>query len=491
MREFGGLPRRQKQICEELAQMLTKVRDHRQAEDAELLQHALSAHDDAQKQMAKENGHVNHMDTTRFDAADVADMSTRFSKMFSDPDKRRQILEARYDAPMPPSLGEQSVFLHAARQVTPDRTGVIFDWVRVVCRCRDRFKDAILFKSWDGSCSVAYKLLFAKCQPLLAVFVRLERAPVVLPKFSASSWSFVRGRPNRCEFICKPYTFFSDESLQWTDHDELWVLRNATFEGNKVVAPTAPEPWEAFVSPFRALAAKEGEATRGQQTYKKHIPETERQALRAEFEWLTDADFLKMQRPPCLKRTSASVADGAPGAAAADDSASDSSASDDEREVLDDEDVPEALRKLRLQYCGDDEHESFVIKLLGGKWTKKHLGVVADAACCVAVGAIAQHWCDGYLIQRRYVFTFKTYTREGSLMLAREMCRRLQFYLDVFCAQEDEDFLYSQEQLDSYTEDPKFTQLMRQWPSKSSFHKRGLRIRSTVPDNGPCSEDEG
>ena len=69
----------------------------------------------------------------------------------------------------------------------------------------------------------------------------------------------------------------------------------------------------------------------------------------------------------------------------------------------------------------------FYTHVLGGKWTKKHLGVAADGI----VGRCrktAYKWCGMYTFPRQAGHMFKKYGMDAATSLSREYCRRADFF---------------------------------------------------------------
>lgn len=147
--------------------------------------------------------------------------------------------------------------------------------------------------------------------------------------------------------------------------------------------------------------------------------------------------------------------------------------------------VEEELLALRAEWEfpeGDDSH--FYLHVLGGKWTKRNTGSVADAAKGVA-RAYARDWCAAYSFPKQRAYYYNRYSRLGAHMLAEEFCRRGNHFLNIYLESDepvDVPWAYTQEQLDSYQPEFEFVSwLSDQHDVNDDCFTEGVKLNKLVP----------
>lgn len=95
--------------------------------------------------------------------------------------------------------------------------------------------------------------------------------------------------------------------------------------------------------------------------------------------------------------------------------------------------VEEELAEVRdlLALDPTERQEYFVVRVLGGRWTKEHTGEVADYVMAKARGGLADEWARAVGFPRSRRFSMNRHTAEGARELAKELARRG----DFFCSQ--------------------------------------------------------
>jgi hypothetical protein len=104
-----------------------------------------------------------------------------------------------------------------------------------------------------------------------------------------------------------------------------------------------------------------------------------------------------------------------------------------EEELLDDSKVKELLEKFRQQWEESVElrcHD-FQVSLLGGSWTAKHRGVIADAFSGAAKGDRARSWCRSRRMAMSSRCEISLYAEEFASVLARCWCSRMQHLFNI------------------------------------------------------------
>ena len=78
----------------------------------------------------------------------------------------------------------------------------------------------------------------------------------------------------------------------------------------------------------------------------------------------------------------------------------------------------------------------------------------------------------------------KKYEEKAASSMALEWCSRMQHYYDIYAAQDDPDFLYTQEQLGSYEESLEFIDFMLAIPDEYVLTlDRCRKLRAMKPIN--------
>ena len=86
----------------------------------------------------------------------------------------------------------------------------------------------------------------------------------------------------------------------------------------------------------------------------------------------------------------------------------------------------------------------------GGKWTLAHKKVITDAAAGLARNGLPKAWCRAFRMPVMSSFSYRQFSEEAANMMAQEHCRRCQWFYRMYFESDDEDFTYSDEQLQSY-----------------------------------------
>ena len=81
-------------------------------------------------------------------------------------------------------------------------------------------------------------------------------------------------------------------------------------------------------------------------------------------------------------------------------------------------------------------------------------------------------------------FFFSRFTQEGAIMLSQEYCRRANFFVDLFLAQGNEDYVFSDEDLDRCHADEAFLDWFCSLDTDDPCFDRGNEIRHTRSSNG-------
>ena len=116
--------------------------------------------------------------------------------------------------------------------------------------------------------------------------------------------------------------------------------------------------------------------------------------------------------------------------------------------------VAGALEALRREWRDIHEDEMFFYhRVLGGTWTAKHKGVVADHVAAFCRAGVPRQWCDWLGWPATMSFAYSKYGVVDSHAPARECCCRSDYFDSPWIAEPENDFFaYTTEALGSYEE---------------------------------------
>ena len=110
--------------------------------------------------------------------------------------------------------------------------------------------------------------------------------------------------------------------------------------------------------------------------------------------------------------------------------------------------VQEQRRLWDVKFKGDIQH--FKVCLLGGAWTKEHMGVVCDAVKAYASGQDAQAWCSKYALPLSARFGLRRCGQDQATALAGAWCARMQYFYDIFMQSSARSYQYTAEDIKGY-----------------------------------------
>ena len=122
---------------------------------------------------------------------------------------------------------------------------------------------------------------------------------------------------------------------------------------------------------------------------------------------------------------------------------------------FDDEELEEELGNIYDELNDDhEEYEHFYTKPLGGRWTSVNKGVAADRYLGTARSGFPKQWCAFFKFPSQKSFAFNRYGRPESAYLAREYCRRGEYFFMLYLelGVPLQDCRYSVADLQSYDE---------------------------------------
>ena len=290
----------------------------------------------------------------------------------------------------------------------------------------------------------------------------------------------------------------SDADVVFPDDADLWVYEGLRFQNDLVVAPHDPRPFEEFVrfhpsrpSPGRSKAS--GSRTK--------IAPKVTDFILAECPWLDREDIEPVQKPaakrarrcgdaPARPRGSPRAEDsdgddGASSVAASGGGADGDGADDDDIEDNEEIDVEGDLADMRARLHVPEDHAEpyFKVSIRGGRWTLEHKDSVADCTLGATNAQLTRVWRAAFSFPLSTSFSFRLYSRPGALALAREFCRRGNYFANLyFEARSQDDFVYTQADVAALDDDLDFVTWMCSLDVDEPAFSKGQEIRELAPD---------
>lgn len=460
------------------------------------IQASLALHRQRVDQELAAHGPPNNIDACRFSADDVR----RIAEVMGDKDGQacstRVARAAEYEAPAAPPADACRLLEEVGSQLKfPDP--VCPWWQTLVSSYRELFAGVAVFKVEDGPCEVAFYHLFSMQQPKVGVYLELRSMGRGLCEQDFQDVVGFGVAPEHYkEFSFMPARFFLAHELNFDEEsDSLAVLRDLQFQGGTVVSCHLPEPFEDYIAPSMK-PAKQKRQTEPRQRNSAKPPNFE-EKLRAEYPWLTDADFAGLHR---TRRSSGKVPEkkGRNDSEDQEDEEHGGPSSDSESGAAserdpfgsEDDEVPGELALIREAWAEKSEEDmAFYCRVLGGKWTMRNKGVVADAVSAFARGGMCKSiFCHNYGWPAQFTCTYAKFGMESAHALCREFCRRGDYFFSIWAAQPDDRFQFSEEDIQSYEETLEWVTFLTEADTDGPVFQRGLEIRELVPTN-PDPED--
>ena len=136
-----------------------------------------------------------------------------------------------------------------------------------------------------------------------------------------------------------------------------------------------------------------------------------------------------------------------------------------------------SLADKRAELVGEGAYADgfFTWKLLGGAWTKAHLGVDFDTVKGEAQGAEAKHFCHQYKLQASASFKINAYGEATAITLVQLWVARMSYLYDLFLLSGDEKYKFTPDDLAGFEEPPEFVVLAESASGRSAQRVQWLR----------------
>ena len=121
-------------------------------------------------------------------------------------------------------------------------------------------------------------------------------------------------------------------------------------------------------------------------------------------------------------------------------------------------------------------------QIRGGRWTKANLGTAADCVAGSAVKGALAAFCLQYSLARMTSYSFAKYGEPAALLMAKEWCRRMEFYYQRFL-EGDDGFRFGPNASEGYEPLPEWTRFFADQHAGTATYNRAVAIQSMAPVN--------
>jgi len=142
----------------------------------------------------------------------------------------------------------------------------------------------------------------------------------------------------------------------------------------------------------------------------------------------------------------------------------------------------EGLRHAREeldQEAARDVTPDFKLSVLGGQWTFQRTGREYDYYLAACAHKASESFATNYYLGRSSRYAVATYGDMVASAMARGWCHRMQHYYNIFAAQDDAQFLFTEADDASYTEPAEVTELATS--ATGRLAQRVAELRSIKP----------
>lgn len=133
----------------------------------------------------------------------------------------------------------------------------------------------------------------------------------------------------------------------------------------------------------------------------------------------------------------------------------------------------------------EGEGDNFQTFIRGGKTAMEKGHGAYDCIIAQGRGFLPKYWLKEFGLGKMYSFSFRLYGEVAACTLAVEVCRRLQYYFDLWVNAEGDVYRYSQADLDSYEETVEWCDFLLGLEDGHPAWDRSREIRRLTPINKP------
>jgi hypothetical protein len=397
----------------------------------------------------------NHYQFMKFSDEELANLCESYTSKSVTRDFVQLELNRHLEAPPAPLAEDQEWIMAAEDAFRPPKEEQPW-WVKRIATHKAAFRrTAIGVVDSD----VVYIIVFIAQSPHGVFFLKAKRRLLDLSALSRPGHDLSADDVRDVIFEYWPPRYLTAADVDIDDDAEFEIREGIRFPGRVAASRCEPVLFQDFVRHHKPVAREVAQRPRRSAVQVNSII-TE---LRLEFPFLTDDDLgIKRKKldKDYVRKKKPRLSDGGGGGDSDDskdrsdgdafevgsDKASDGSEAPD---LFEDLDERLAAEEDRFHWEAPDDY--FYTKLLKGRWTLKHVGVVADGIVCLARAGPPKAWCTKYRYPKQMAFYFARYDEENAYELAKEACRRSNFFYRVFAEHGSRgDFLFTDELLATY-----------------------------------------
>ena len=393
----------------------------------------------------------------------------------------------------PPLSEEREAVLDAQILVEPPKPPQPW-WLSCVCNCRSAFKDTAL-RVGDGDDARYYRFLFAKQKPLTAAFcpLKAEEQDMYTPLVDFEAFDgvdiFSELQEWKHMFSCDRTAVLQAHEIGGEEGVRMHVLVGLVDRGSAHLVSDGPEfELPEFVAGLPQLDRKpprQRKETKGKSSAgASRAAATPQEAFLAANPW--------MASKPMAKKAKVDTFGHAGPRGSSDPSEGESSSGSESWDPMYDSDDDRAdevhteLQKLRDAWCakhGAAGQDDFGGGLLGGSFTKREFGLVADYVCCEAITPDARAFVKLYGLTASRRCKVELYGEATATALAQGWAHKMQYYLDVHRASLDEAYVFIDTDHTAYREPASFIKAVDDCHVKEVMTVAASirKIRPTVP----------
>lgn len=359
-----------------------------------------------------------------------------------------------HNSPQDPSIAEHNTLeeLNDGLPTQTRSTTITPWWLSVVANNRAFFHRVALFDE-DADSDRIFLFLLAKQTNQRAWFLEcIEQHRIV-------GEGFELGSLNKVFVFLGPLRLLRDVDLNLQEDTNIGIYYDLRFEGETLSSYHDAMRFEDFVMQFPPSSLSQP----AQRERKRKRDDSAMAEWLEMYPWLSSEDFdEKIKRSATRKSGGKRPRDDASSRHSDESDESDgvdvAVASGDER---DDVDVAVALGAKRAELLDaerddvdDDLYFHTVVR--GGAWTLRETGAVADSVRGQARSQLVRTWCERFHFKKTRTFSFTRYGEVGASALAKEFCRKGNYFVGLYMMSMDPAFVYRAVDIASYTEHPEF-----------------------------------
>lgn len=434
----------------------------------------------------EERGLSNHVSDCKFSDRELEELMQTY--LATSPNDRHRAQHAPLQpVEVPNERVREAIEQH---QTSEDGNNILPWWARHISARRDHFRSTAISTQEDFQ--QAWAVLCCKQGQMKVVSLELRRVRRAIDPDGGVD-EFLDKR--KIIFELFPLSYAKASDIHVGADDQLFVLPNLFFEGYHMCCMSEPVSFDEFMRGLPADAGKDRARAAGPK--KERVPKAAagfRESLLASHPWLSQADLDSAlgKGPSGAKRSRAPAHRRRPSSSSGEDSEQErrqesteeeeaGEAAEPELQVYDPSDLA-SMRALRA--VAEHRDMDFYVRILGGAWTLRHTGEVADGCSYFARSGDPTTWCRTFQFPRQRGYHYRKFGgRDAPHILCNEVAARAQHFYDIWCGSDGGSFAYSAEDLASYEAGAEFQAWFAELAPGSVAHRAALLVEQLYPVN--------